>query len=270
MLVDFLGIYFLIIIFLQILLDEQIVCYYILSGDVDMLINVVDVFNFECNFYLMLQLFELGIFCVVVLNMLDIVEKQQVWIDIDVFVVCFGCLVILLVLICGWGIEVLKIVFDCYQVNSDFELVYYLQLLLCEVDLLVQQMLVQILIWQWCWLGLQMLEGDIYSWVYVGDVVDKLDIVLVNFSDEIDDLVLYIVDVCYQIIVVICDVVSNILIVELSCFIVVMDKVIFNCFFGLLIFFFVMYLMFLLVINIGGVLQLIFDVGLVVIFVYGI
>lgn len=115
-----------------------------------------------------------------------------------------------------------------------------------------------------------MLEGDIYSCVYVGEVLQYLDVVFVCLCNEMDDLVLYIVDVCYQCIVVICDVVSNILMVEFSCFIIVVDKIVFNCFFGLLIFFFVMYLMFLLVINIGGVLQLLFDVGFVVLFVYGI
>lgn len=48
--------------------------------------------------------------------------------------------------------------------------------------------------------------------------------------------------------------VSNILTVEFSRFIIAVDKIVFNRFFGLSIFFFVMYLMFLLVINIGGAL----------------
>ncbi|VTM59902.1 Ferrous iron transport protein B [Klebsiella pneumoniae] len=43
-----------------------------------MLINVVDASNLERNLYLTLQLLELGIPCVVALNMLDIAEKQQV------------------------------------------------------------------------------------------------------------------------------------------------------------------------------------------------
>ena len=41
-------------------LDEQIACHYILSGDADMLINVVDASNLERNLYLTLQLLELG------------------------------------------------------------------------------------------------------------------------------------------------------------------------------------------------------------------
>jgi hypothetical protein len=42
-----------------------------------MLINVVDASNLERNLYLTLQLLELGIPCVVALNMLDIAEKQK-------------------------------------------------------------------------------------------------------------------------------------------------------------------------------------------------
>ena len=37
-------------------LDEQIACHYILSGDADLLINVVDASNLERNLYLTLQL----------------------------------------------------------------------------------------------------------------------------------------------------------------------------------------------------------------------
>lgn len=62
-----------------------------------MLINVVDASNLERNLYLTLQLLELGIPCVVALNMLDIAEKQQVRIDIDALAARLGCPVIPLV-----------------------------------------------------------------------------------------------------------------------------------------------------------------------------
>lgn len=42
-----------------------------------MLINVVDASNLERNLYLTLQLLELGIPCVVALNMLDIAESSR-------------------------------------------------------------------------------------------------------------------------------------------------------------------------------------------------
>lgn len=74
------------------------------------------------------------------------------------------------------GIEALKIALDRHQANSDLELVHYPQPLLREADLLAQQMSAQIPTRQRRWLGLQMLEGDIYSRAYAGDAADKLDI----------------------------------------------------------------------------------------------
>ncbi len=269
-LVDLPGTYSLTTISSQTSLDEQIACHYILSGDADMLINVVDASNLERNLYLTLQLLELGIPCVVALNMLDIAEKQQVRIDIDALAARLGCPVIPLVSTRGRGIEALKIALDRHQANSDLELVHYPQPLLREADLLAQQMSAQIPPRQRRWLGLQMLEGDIYSRAYAGDAADKLDIALANLSDEIDDPALHIADARYQTIAAICDAVSNTLTAEPSRFTAAMDKVILNRFLGLPIFLFVMYLMFLLAINIGGALQPIFDAGSVAIFVHGI
>ena len=236
-LVDLPGTYSLTTISSQTSLDEQIACHYILSGDADMLINVVDASNLERNLYLTLQLLELGIPCVVALNMLDIAEKQQVRIDIDALAARLGCPVIPLVSTRGRGIEALKIALDRHQANSDLELVHYPQPLLREADLLAQQMSAQI---------------------------------LANLSDEIDDPALHIADARYQTIAAICDAVSNTLTAEPSRFTAAMDKVILNRFLGLPIFLFVMYLMFLLAINIGGALQPIFDAGSVAIFVHGI
>ncbi len=93
----------------------------------------------------------------------------------------------------------------------------------------------------------------------LSDAADKLDIALANLSDEIDDPALHIADARYQTIAAICDAVSNTLTAEPSRFTAAMDKVILNRFLGLPIFLFVMYLMFLLAINIGGALQPIFD-----------
>ncbi len=102
-LVDLPGTYSLTTISSQTSLDEQIACHYILSGDADMLINVVDASNLERNLYLTLQLLELGIPCIVALNMLDIAEKQQVRIDIDALAARLGCPVIPLVSTRGTG-----------------------------------------------------------------------------------------------------------------------------------------------------------------------
>ena len=85
-----------------------------------------------------------------------------------------------------------------------------------------------------------------------------------------DDPALHIADARYQCIAAICDTVSNTLTAEPSRFTTAVDKIVLNRFLGLPIFLFVMYLMFLLAINIGGALQPLFDVGSVALFIHGI
>ena len=268
-LVDLPGTYSLTTISSQTSLDEQIACHYILSGDADMLINVVDASNLERNLYLTLQLLELGIPCVVALNMLDIAEKQQVRIDIDALAARLGCPVIPLVSTRGRGIEALKIALDRHQANSILSWSTIRSRCCAKLT---------------CWRSRcqrRSRPGSGAGWVcrcwrrylqpgLCRDAADKLDIALANLSDEIDDPALHIADARYQTIAAICDAVSNTLTAEPSRFTAAMDKVILNRFLGLPIFLFVMYLMFLLAINIGGALQPIFDAGSVAIFVHGI
>ena len=268
-LVDLPGTYSLTTISSQTSLDEQIACHYILSGDADLLINVVDASNLERNLYLTLQLLELGIPCVVALNMLDIAEKQKVRIDIDALATRLGCPVVPLISTRGRGIDALKLAIDRHQKNSDFELVHYPRPLLREADRLAQFMDPTMPQKQRRWLGLQMLEGDIYSRAFAGNAAQKLDASLAHLSEELDDPALHIADARYQSIAAVCEVVSNTLTAEPSRFTAAVDRIILNRFLGLPVFLLVMYLMFLLAINIGGALQPLFDVGSVAIFIHG-
>ncbi|EAQ0313914.1 Fe(2+) transporter permease subunit FeoB [Salmonella enterica] len=269
-LVDLPGTYSLTTISSQTSLDEQIACHYILSGDADLLINVVDASNLERNLYLTLQLLELGIPCIVALNMLDIAEKQQVRIDVDALSTRLGCPVVPLVSTRGRGIEALKLAIDRHNANDNVELVHYAQPLLREAGFLADAMAQEMPLQQRRWLGLQMLEGDIYSRAYADEAAQNLDTSLARLKDEMDDPALHIADARYQCIAAICDVVNNTLTAEPSRFTRAVDKIILNRFLGLPIFLFVMYLMFLLAINIGGALQPLFDAGSVAIFIHGI
>ncbi|WP_330984990.1 MULTISPECIES: Fe(2+) transporter permease subunit FeoB [Enterobacterales] len=269
-LVDLPGTYSLTTISSQTSLDEQIACHYILSGDADLLINVVDASNLERNLYLTLQLLELGIPCIVALNMLDIAEKQHIRIEVDALAARLGCPVIPLVSTRGRGIEALKMSIDRHQANDDIELVHYAKPLLREADWLAQAISPEMPLKQRRWLGLQMLEGDIYSRNYAGEAAQQLEVAEARLKTEMDDPALHIADARYQTIAAVCDVVSNTLTAEPSRFTTAVDKIILNRFLGLPIFLFVMYLMFLLAINIGGALQPIFDGGSVAIFIHGI
>ncbi len=269
-LVDLPGTYSLTTISSQTSLDEQIACHYILSGDADLLINVVDASNLERNLYLTLQLLELGVPCVVALNMLDIAEKQAIRIDIDALAARLGCPVIPLVSTRGRGIEGLKLAIDRRLPNTPSDLVLYPQALAEEADSLAADMSAQMPEQQRRWLALQMLEGDIYSQAFAGSETDKLENVRSRLAEAGEDPALLIADARYQCIAAICDAVSNSLTAEPHRLTAMLDKIILNRFLGLPVFMLVMYLMFLLAINIGGALQPIFDGGSAAIFIHGI
>lgn len=268
-LVDLPGTYSLTTISSQTSLDEQIACHYILSNDADMLINVVDASNLERNLYLTLQLLELGIPCVVALNMLDIAEKQQIRIDIDALSARLGCPVVPLVSTRARGIDGLKLAIDRHRGNTPVELVHYPRPLLAEAEQLAEQMPATRPHGERRWLALQMLEGDIYSRRLAGSVAGALDGALARLSGQIEDPALSIADARYQSIAAICDEVSNSLTAAPNRLTVALDKIVLSRLLGLPVFLLVMYLMFLLAINIGGALQPIFDGGSVALFIHG-
>lgn len=63
-------------------MEEIVARQFILSDEVDVIINVVDASSLERNLYLTLQLLELGKPVVLALNMMDIVEKRGMEIDL--------------------------------------------------------------------------------------------------------------------------------------------------------------------------------------------
>ena len=63
-------------------MEEQVSRQFILSNEVDMIINVSDASSLDRNLYLTLQLLELGKPVVLALNMMDIVESRGYEIDL--------------------------------------------------------------------------------------------------------------------------------------------------------------------------------------------
>ncbi len=63
--------------------DEIIARDYLLSGEADLVIDIVDATNLERNLYLTLQLIEMGLPILVVLNKMDMAKKDGITIDVD-------------------------------------------------------------------------------------------------------------------------------------------------------------------------------------------
>ncbi|PVZ84618.1 ferrous iron transport protein B [Serratia sp. S1B] len=269
-LVDLPGTYSLTTISAQTSLDEQIACHYILGGEADLLINVVDASNLERNLYLTLQLLELGIPCIVALNMQDIAKSQNIEIDIDALSAQLGCPVVPLISTKANGIDILKQAIDHHQFNQLKTLVNYPPHLLAEIAKLTAAMPQNLPTEQRRWLALQMLEGDIYSIQLTGDAGQMLPQVKLVLQQHLDDPALVIADARYQAIATICNAVSNAQQAQPNRLTEALDRVILNRWLGVPIFLLVMYLMFLLAINIGGALQPIFDLGSAAIFIQGI
>ena len=63
--------------------DERVARDYLLSGEADLVIDIVDASNLERNLYLTIQLIEMGLPVLLVLNMMDIAEESGIRIDLD-------------------------------------------------------------------------------------------------------------------------------------------------------------------------------------------
>ena len=71
--------------------EEIVARDYLLDGDPDVVINLIDATNLERNLYLTTQILELGLPVVIALNMMDLVEKNGDTIDVDKLSRELGC-----------------------------------------------------------------------------------------------------------------------------------------------------------------------------------
>lgn len=88
--------------------DEIVARDYLLSGQAQVVVNIVDASNLERNLYLTSQLIEMGVPMLVVVNMLDIARQHKIRVDLDALQKELGCPVIGLVANRNKGIEELK------------------------------------------------------------------------------------------------------------------------------------------------------------------
>ena len=89
-------------------LDEQITRDYLLSRDASLIVNVIDASNLERNLYFTIQLREMGIPMVVALNMMDVARKRGIKVAIDKLSKELRCPVVPVVAVTGEGLGELK------------------------------------------------------------------------------------------------------------------------------------------------------------------
>ncbi|MDT9587064.1 MAG: Fe(2+) transporter permease subunit FeoB [Candidatus Arsenophonus melophagi] len=271
-LVDLPGTYSLTTVTEQTVLDEQITCQFILNGEADMLINVIDATHLERNLYLTMQLIEFGIPCFVALNMLDIIKSHNIHININELQSRLGCPVTPLVSTRAQGISQLKKTIDQHSNNLISTIIYYPDIVLTEVEKLTQSINDKKFSYQKRrWLALQILEGDIYSLEHSASSLEEVDKIKEYLKSQLtEEPELIIADARYQTISNICKKVINTETAKVDTLTKFIDNIVLNRWIGLPTFLFIMYLMFILSINIGGALQPFFEGGSEAIFIHGI
>jgi ferrous iron transport protein B len=89
-------------------LDELIARDYLLSGEADLIVNIVDASNLERNLYLTTQIMEMRVPMVTALNMIDVARKRELDIDTEILSQRLGCYVIPISAFLGEGIDILR------------------------------------------------------------------------------------------------------------------------------------------------------------------
>jgi len=89
-------------------LDESIARKHILSENPDLVVNILDATNLERNLFLTTQLLEMRVPMIVVLNMMDLAKKRRIIIELEHLAQHLDCPVIPVVAAKGSGVEELK------------------------------------------------------------------------------------------------------------------------------------------------------------------
>ncbi len=85
--------------------DEIIARDFVLDGDYDLVVNIVDAANLERNLYLTLQLIEMDVPLLVVLNMMDVAKQRGISVEPEHLATHLGCPVVPSVAISREGIQ---------------------------------------------------------------------------------------------------------------------------------------------------------------------
>ena len=104
-------------------IDEEVARDYVLSGEADLIVNIIDASNLERNLYLTVQLLEMQVPMVLALNMMDNARERRIEIDIPMLSKRLGCPVVPLVASQKKGVKELRSEINrCAQAKSASEL----------------------------------------------------------------------------------------------------------------------------------------------------
>ena len=255
--------------------DEEVSRDYILSGEPDLIVSIIDASNLERNLYLTVQMLEMKIPLVVALNMMDVAKSRNMDINVSELSKRLGCPVIPMTASRGEGVEALKSVINTAAEEkpvSEIQVMYPVEIQEAIDELIpaVQSSLDDTKL-DPRWAAIKLLEGD--QWV-LSMMNAETQKILARRADDIEDRLdeetdILVADSRYGLI--------NWLTKETlhrstqvgRTISDKIDRVVLNRAFGIPIFLLAMYLMFMVTINLGGAFIDFFDIFAGTIFVDG-
>ncbi|MCU0542413.1 MAG: Fe(2+) transporter permease subunit FeoB [Oscillatoriaceae cyanobacterium Prado104] len=89
-------------------LDELVARDYLLSGEADVIVNIVDASNLERNLYLTTQILEMRVPVIVALNMMDVAKERDIQINVSKLAERLGCVVVPMTAVSNDGLPMLR------------------------------------------------------------------------------------------------------------------------------------------------------------------
>lgn len=252
-------------------LDEMVARNFAQSGCADIYVNIIDASNLERSLYLTSQLLEMGIPLLVALNMSDVAQSQGIQIDSAMLSAQLGCPVISIVASRGVGIDALKeaITQETDLARSTAATAPYPDVLQDAIKDLEKELknLSHAPVKNRRWFTIRLLEGDLIARNAVGTEVAQLaENLALSIGEDID---LMIADARYQFANTIHRQVAKQAGHVTKDLTEQIDRIVLHRALGIPIFLFLMYLMFLFTINMGGAFIDFFDQSAEAIFVEG-
>jgi len=256
-------------------LDEEVARDYVLSGDADLIVNIVDASNLERNLYLTVQLLEMKAPVLVALNMMDLAASRKIKINVSELSEKLGCPVVPITASRGEGLEMLKSAINRaaqekaisrIQVNYPVEIQEAVNALIPVIQNAARENKMNPR-----WAALKLLEGDALVSGLVGGAADNiLSQHLKNIEDRLgDEADILVADGRYGLV--------NWLTKETvkkgsrvrKTVSDKIDRIVLNRALGIPIFLLAMYLVFMITINVGGAFIDFFDISMQTICVDG-
>lgn len=258
-------------------LDERIACDFLVCESVDCLVNVIDGSNLERNLYLTMQLLEMQIPVVLAVNMMDLVEKRGLQLDLKKMAKMLGCVVIPTVASRSEGVDALRQAICRVaqkRMVSDWELplqASLAQAILCIKQSILQQGSAQN-VRRLNWLAAGLLSNDLLAKQRAGALLVQFsEPQLAQIASDLgEDPDILIADARYGYIGRLVDAITTLKKTPRQSITQALDRVVLSRIWGIPIFLFVMYCMFLFAINVGGAFQDFFDIGSTTLFIDGV